>query len=521
MTYTIIVLICILLTSMISYVIGSRYGISEIKVGTFETEHDTLSSLSNLIEGDDYKKVVDGYGEVLLVINEHLFIQGPTSKAAIELFTHSVEGEYFIDLLFARDTIMAHEVSFAFDRFFNAMDDQEKASLLDLLPKQVKYMDRFFKLHYHPLEDHHKLAIYLCDQTTSMELVKESEDKRQELEMVISVLTHQKEYIDLKQEFTKLINEDLDQFFTFTSEMSSLKNLIKHALHQFKLNCIKLKFNNSIDHITSVEAAIEMAGTDLTPLQFRAYLDQIEMNHLIQKDQSILSQYINLDVLDAKYMTIDSSALYEVEQLIKNLPESPEKAMVLSRFNRIRYVSIYDIINRFDRYAADYARRLNKKINPVKYRGETVFFDEDRFKDMINGFIELVTNAIEHGIEYPADRYRNNKSEHGNLTVLLERVDRGFLITFEDDGRGIDINALKDELYETKKLAFDDIVEMTEQQVLNTIFLDGISTNTGGGSQLKGTGLYLFKEKVESLGGWIMVKSELNTYTQFKVYIPN
>ena len=105
--------------------------------------------------------------------------------------------------------------------------------------------------------------------------------------------------------------------------------------------------------------------------------------------------------------------------------------------------------------------------------------------------------------------------------MLLERVDHGFLITFEDDGRGIDVNALKDELYETKKFVFDDIVEMTEQEVLNTIFLDGISTNTGSGSQLKGTGLYLFKEKVESLGGWIMVKSELNAYTQFKVYIPN
>ena len=93
MTYTILVLIFILSTSMFSYYLGRRYGGSETDSITLREESARINELNELIEGDDYKKMMEGYGEVLIVINEHLDVQSPISKAAQELFARQIEGE--------------------------------------------------------------------------------------------------------------------------------------------------------------------------------------------------------------------------------------------------------------------------------------------------------------------------------------------------------------------------------------------------------------------------------------------
>ena len=232
------------------------------------------------------------------------------------------------------------------------------------------------------------------------------------------------------------------------------------------------------------------------------------------------SQYINEEQLDVRYLTIDHETLVEVKNLINELPESSQRQNALNRINRIRYINLVDLINRYDKYSMGIAKRLNKKMNPIHYIGHNLLFDEERYKDLINGFVELVTNAIEHGIEFPSDRFRNGKPEHGNITVSVDSQDDGYLVTIADDGRGVDINGLKELLYASKRFAFEDIVEMSDQEVIDKVFLDGVSTYMAEDHYTsKGTGLYLLKEKVVSLGGWIKVQSEQNHFTKFMVFL--
>ena len=522
MFLTILVLVFIPITAITAYKTG-RY----LSVPTVENQMDTfepfeiVDKINEMAVNSDEDKMLQGFSEALLIINAQLLIEKTRNIDSVDFFTDKIENQKITEVLFNKDEANRRDIDTILKQLFLTVSDEEKARLLLLLPNQLHHLDRYLKLHYHFSDESKYLFIYVSDVTSTLALVEQAEDEIAELEMVIAVLTHQKEYVEFKQFFNKFVNEDIDQFFSFTEEIISIKNLLRHTLHIIKLSCIKLKFMNSISAIQRMEDAIERIDTDSTLIQFKSKIEALNMARLLETDQRLLSEYINEEILDARYLTIDYEALMEVERLVKVLPESTEKLDVLNRLNRIRFISIVDIVNRFDKYARDLSKRVSKKINPVHYVGPNVLFDEDEYKDIINGFIELVTNAIEHGIEFPADRYRNDKSEHGNITVTFSKQKAGYLIGVADDGRGIDINGIKEVLYETKRFPFDEIVEMTDQEVINCVFLDGISTYVSEDRKsTKGTGLFMLKERVETIGGEIKVRSEQNKGTCFEILIP-
>ena len=255
---------------------------------------------------------------------------------------------------------------------------------------------------------------------------------------------------------------------------------------------------------------------DLTFNQFKKQIEHLGIAALLEEDYQNLNHYLDRDILTARNISVELEALEELKRLILSLEDSSEKQQLLNRFNSIGFVSIHEIIRRFDNFAQDLAKKHNKKLAPIKYEGIPLFFDEEQYKEMISSFIELAANAITHGIESPAERYLIDKSEKGHLIVRMQRFNDGYLIELEDDGRGIDINAIKESLYESKTIFFDDIVTMSEQEVLSSIFNEGIASQG-----YLGEGLYNVRQKVEQIGGRISVLSAQNKFTKFTVFLPS
>jgi two-component system chemotaxis sensor kinase CheA len=516
------VISALIITAIVAYGIGRFLSLPNTVISrtAFETV-DPLDELEAMHLIGDADPILKGICEGVLIVNMQLMVETPINAATDEIFMTEVQNKKVTDLLFSRDEGLSQDISQLLEQLFTTFDSVEKMRILNILPKEVRYNDKFLGLKYYFPETSKHLYIYVLDHTASNLLISETESKLDALAMAIEVLNHQKDYIDLKQQFTSFVADELEQFFMFSDEMHTVKKLIRHRLHQYKLDCIKLKLYNSQNNLQYIEEGIDHLDGDLTLAQFKTKLESLGIRKLFDEDQRILTQYINEEYLDVRYLTIDHEALLEVKNLINELPESSQKRKVINRINRIRYINLVDLIKRYDKYSMDIAKRLNKKMNPIHYIGENILFDEERYKDLINGFVELVTNAIEHGIEFPSDRFRNGKPEHGNITVSVDRYENGYLVTVADDGRGVDINGLKELLYASKRYAFDDIVEMSDQEVIDKVFLDGVSTYLAEDHYTsKGTGLYLLKEKVVSLGGRIEVESQQNHFTKFMIYIP-
>jgi len=185
---------------------------------------------------------------------------------------------------------------------------------------------------------------------------------------------------------------------------------------------------------------------------------------------------------------------------------------------RIRMVPISQIFSRFPRLVRDLSKSLNKKINLV-IEGEDTELDKSVIEDLLDPIMHSVRNSIDHGIESIEDRRAAGKPEEG--MVLLKATNEGNMIVIEigDDGKGIDVEAVK------KKAAERGIINpnkvLTDVEAFNLIFEPGFSTAKEITSiSGRGVGLDVVRRQIDELNGTVTVNSERGKGTKFIIKLP-
>jgi two-component system chemotaxis sensor kinase CheA len=185
---------------------------------------------------------------------------------------------------------------------------------------------------------------------------------------------------------------------------------------------------------------------------------------------------------------------------------------------RIRMVPISQIFSRFPRLVRDLSKSLNKKINLV-IEGEETELDKSVVEDLLDPIMHSVRNSIDHGIESPAERKATGKPEEG--MVLLKATNEGNMIVIEiaDDGKGIDVEAVKAKAIERGLINPNKI--LTDVEAFNLIFEPGFSTaKTITSISGRGVGLDVVRRSIEKLNGTVTVSSEHGKGTKFIIKLP-
>jgi two-component system chemotaxis sensor kinase CheA len=185
---------------------------------------------------------------------------------------------------------------------------------------------------------------------------------------------------------------------------------------------------------------------------------------------------------------------------------------------RIRMVPISQIFSRFPRLVRDLTKSLSKKVNLV-IEGEDTELDKSVIEDLLDPLMHAVRNALDHGVETPEVRKAAGKGEEG--TILLKASNEGNMIVIEiaDDGKGIDIDAVRDKAVERGLIHPSKV--LTEVEAFNLIFDAGFSTaksvtNISG----RGVGLDVVKRQIEKLNGSVTVSSQRGKGTKFTIKLP-
>jgi two-component system chemotaxis sensor kinase CheA len=185
---------------------------------------------------------------------------------------------------------------------------------------------------------------------------------------------------------------------------------------------------------------------------------------------------------------------------------------------RIRMVPISQIFSRFPRLVRDLTKTLNKKVNLV-IEGEDTELDKSVIEDLLDPLMHSVRNALDHGIESPQERIAAGKSEEG--TVLLKASNEGNMIIIEiaDDGKGIDIEAVRKKAVENGLIHPSKV--LTEVEAFNMIFEAGFSTAKQVTSiSGRGVGLDVVRRQIEKLNGSVTVTSQRGKGTRFTIKLP-
>ena len=181
---------------------------------------------------------------------------------------------------------------------------------------------------------------------------------------------------------------------------------------------------------------------------------------------------------------------------------------------------VASVFDAFPRAVRDLARTFGKEIE-IAIQGRETELDKKIIEQIAEPLIHLIRNAVDHGIEPPADRMRMGKPAAGNLLLSAEQQGNRILITLKDDGCGIDLQMLRAVAIQRRVAAVAEIDRWSPEQLLDVIFQPGFSTRPSATDVSgRGVGMDVVKSVVERLGGAVRVQSELGNGTTITLNLP-
>lgn len=186
---------------------------------------------------------------------------------------------------------------------------------------------------------------------------------------------------------------------------------------------------------------------------------------------------------------------------------------------QLRLVSAGALLTSLERSARDAAEVLGKSVI-FESGGEDVRLDAHVLEVVQGALHQLVRNAVAHGIEPPPVRAAAGKSVTGQIRVTVTRAGRRVLFSCEDDGAGVDLEAVR-RVAERRGLLPASGPDMNVEDLLRTLLRGGISTS-GAVTEVsgRGIGLDVVRAAAESLGGEVSVQTEAGKSTTVELSVP-
>ncbi len=187
---------------------------------------------------------------------------------------------------------------------------------------------------------------------------------------------------------------------------------------------------------------------------------------------------------------------------------------------RLRMAPVRELFRSFRRPVRDLAVKLGKKIE-LDIIGEDNELDKAIIELMKDPLNHILRNAVDHGIETDEERREAGKAPAGRILVSSTRLASRLLIEIEDDGRGIDLGAVKRAAVTAGVVRAEAAEGLEPEEVARLVFEPGITTKTeisevGG----RGVGLDVVVANVAALGGTVGVWTEAGVGTRFTVQLP-
>jgi two-component system, chemotaxis family, sensor kinase CheA len=323
----------------------------------------------------------------------------------------------------------------------------------------------------------------------------------QEAESIISLINVGSQlladFIQLLEEGVKSINEELEKRVysspSFVAKLDKI-NRIAHALKgeasMLNLTMVEKNLHALEDKLVVLNGKKNLEGDDFLPIT-------VELTAIAKSADSIrlfMSRFSEMG------MSRDDSHPAPISSKVK-----PESA--LGR-------ALKQLVNKIS--------RDNKK---------TVLLDLSLFDESLipaenlnvvkNIIIQLLRNAIIHGLEKPAKRVQRGKPEQGVISIVVKEVAGAITVIVKDDGRGIDFPSIKKHLLMQQVYSQTQVEKMTPRELVKVIFKPGYSTakkvNNHAG---RGVGLDVVKTYIDSMGASLSVGCKAKRSSEFRITIP-
>ena len=187
---------------------------------------------------------------------------------------------------------------------------------------------------------------------------------------------------------------------------------------------------------------------------------------------------------------------------------------------KMRMVPVGHVFGRFPRMVRDLLKAEGKEAQLV-IEGEDVELDRTALEALGDPLVHLLRNAVDHGLERPAEREAAGKSPSGTLRLSARRERGMVIIEVSDDGRGMDPERIAAAAVERGLVTAEAIAEMSASQVLELICHPGFSlsekvTAISG----RGVGMNVVKQQLQTLRGSLQIETQAGQGSTFRLQLP-
>jgi two-component system chemotaxis sensor kinase CheA len=184
-----------------------------------------------------------------------------------------------------------------------------------------------------------------------------------------------------------------------------------------------------------------------------------------------------------------------------------------------RMTPVWQVFDRFPRLVRDVARQLDKQVD-FRVEGKEIELDRAILDELGDPLVHLLRNAVDHGIESPAERKRAHKPPEGRIILAAVRERSSVAISITDDGRGIDRRRI---LEKAKREGVVDahVEALSDDQLLRVLARPGFSTAAEITSVSgRGVGIDVAMTRIRALGGSVEIHTEPGKGTTFVLRLP-
>ncbi len=187
---------------------------------------------------------------------------------------------------------------------------------------------------------------------------------------------------------------------------------------------------------------------------------------------------------------------------------------------RLKLVRVDSIFRKYKRLVRDVANETGKKIKLI-LEGTNVEIDRKILEEINTPLVQLIRNAIYHGIESPKDRVKKHKNEIGTLKIKTFRRAGSIFIEVQDDGGGINYDKIMEKIVKKGYYTSDEAKKLSKEELHKFILMPGFSTLTDADIiSGRGMGLAIVAEKIKEIGGDFDIQSKPGVGTKFTLIVP-
>ena len=378
------------------------------------------------------------------------------------------------------------------------------ASLNPLVRQKVKIdeKERYLDFSFHRVyqgKDITRVLVNVSDVTNAVLLEQKIEQEREQndvqLEMLSNILqadrTLLNDFIDNTNQHIQSINSILKSQSDNSSSLHEKVNAIYREVHSMKGESSALKLGSFTTMAENFEASL---------------------NRLKQMPKLSGENFLGLAVQLEELIRLN----HTIEDLLTKIGGGAP--VIISETGQA--TASQNPNARYANFIADIAAR-NHKQAAFTYSGV-----ESTGNSKVDGIvnevaIQLLRNSVVHGIETPEVRNHRGKLPIGHVHMSLQDQGDKFLLTFEDDGNGIDYAAIAQKAVALGKYTAEEATKLDKRALVSLLFSPGFSTAKNSTEDAgRGVGLDIIKDRIVSLGGTVNVASRLHGYTRFSFTLP-